>query len=289
MKSNEELADTDDTTLLVAEEESRNGAMTLMPNYSLRPAQVYREAFLMSILSTRHHLELLTLRNLERALPDVPSWVPNLFCPHREFSSDFSATGTGAFAEATLLPNDDVLKISAGKVVDTIATVSIPVPDAKLGSVLKALNTVIGREGDNKPIADDILRLISCDMVQDYMGPEAEQQGFPPLSRLKEKFAEVCEQTDNDGGMNHARFIPPAHVCGKRFIKTHGGYMGLALVAASPGDQVSIFLGCEALILLRPVPENPAFQKVVGTANVQGLMHGERLLGQAKAPWGWGG
>jgi hypothetical protein len=61
-------------------------------------------------------------------------------------------------------------------------------------------------------------------------------------------------------------------------FKTKEGHFGLAPSPARPGDVVTILLGCESAMILRPYG-NEQF-KVVGEGYCQGFMWGEALLGQ---------
>ena len=63
----------------------------------------------------------------------------------------------------------------------------------------------------------------------------------------------------------------------RSFIETREGYIGLAPQIAQPGDQVCVFLGCNAPMLLRSAP-NLRYQ-VVGACYIYGLMNGEAFLG----------
>jgi hypothetical protein len=63
----------------------------------------------------------------------------------------------------------------------------------------------------------------------------------------------------------------------KTFIKCEEGYIGIAPPATLPGDQVCVLLGCNALMVLRPIGSGNYL--VVGECFVHGLSEGEALLG----------
>lgn len=64
---------------------------------------------------------------------------------------------------------------------------------------------------------------------------------------------------------------------GRSFYKTENEICGLASMAAEQGDLVTILLGCDYPMVLRPTGEGT--YKVVGDAYCDGFMQGEALLG----------
>lgn len=69
----------------------------------------------------------------------------------------------------------------------------------------------------------------------------------------------------------------------RAFLITREGHIGFAPQAARPGDEVCIILGCQSPLLLRPI-HNGNYE-VVGECYLQGVMHGEAILGPLPAPW----
>ena len=67
-------------------------------------------------------------------------------------------------------------------------------------------------------------------------------------------------------------------LCGRCFISTTEGYIGLAPAAAEPGDVVCVLLGMHVPVVLREMPTLGKWQ-VVGACCVPGLMWGEAITG----------
>lgn len=63
----------------------------------------------------------------------------------------------------------------------------------------------------------------------------------------------------------------------KSFIKTSGGYIGLARRHIQPGDLICVLLGCQTPMLLRPTSDSR--YQVLGSCYVHGLMDREAFLG----------
>jgi hypothetical protein len=64
---------------------------------------------------------------------------------------------------------------------------------------------------------------------------------------------------------------------GRRFFKTHEGYIGLCPESARPGDQITVIIGIPSPLLLRLVPTAGGRMKyqLVGECFVHGMMWAE--------------
>ena len=74
---------------------------------------------------------------------------------------------------------------------------------------------------------------------------------------------------------------------GRRFFKTHEGYIGLCPESARPGDQITVIIGIPSPLLLRLVPTAGGRMKyqLVGECFVHGMMWAEVFLGQLPSCW----
>ncbi|KAH8598663.1 heterokaryon incompatibility protein-domain-containing protein [Bisporella sp. PMI_857] len=70
---------------------------------------------------------------------------------------------------------------------------------------------------------------------------------------------------------------------GRAWVTSSEGYFGLAPLAACTADIISVFLGCETPILIRPQPNN-TFQ-VLGECLIFGLNDSNAFLGPLPSPW----
>jgi hypothetical protein len=64
---------------------------------------------------------------------------------------------------------------------------------------------------------------------------------------------------------------------GRAFYMTNDGIPGLAPLTAKEGDIITVILGCDSPIILRPTQDGS--YKFIGEAYCDGFMHGEALLG----------
>ena len=62
-------------------------------------------------------------------------------------------------------------------------------------------------------------------------------------------------------------------------LSTDKGYIELTQSIARAGDLVSIILGCNCPMILRPIPNQQDHYHVIGPCSIEGLMMGEGLLG----------
>ena len=64
---------------------------------------------------------------------------------------------------------------------------------------------------------------------------------------------------------------------------TDDGYIGLAPIAAKPGDKVCVLLGCRTPLILRPCGDE--YHKVVGECYIDDFMDGAACLGPLPSKW----
>jgi hypothetical protein len=64
---------------------------------------------------------------------------------------------------------------------------------------------------------------------------------------------------------------------GMRAIRLEGGYLGLAHEDVEENDEVVVFLGTKAPLVVRRMASNAACHKIVGPAYVSGVMEGQAM------------
>jgi hypothetical protein len=64
---------------------------------------------------------------------------------------------------------------------------------------------------------------------------------------------------------------------GMRAIRLEGGYIGVAHEDVEEKDEVVVFLGTKAPLVVRRVPSNTTCYKIVGPAYVSGVMEGQAM------------
>lgn len=93
---------------------------------------------------------------------------------------------------------------------------------------------------------------------------------------------------ENDRGQNTADRAVTAHgielmdilfqsAWGMRAISVEGGYFGCAREDAEESDEVVIFLGTKAPLVVRRTVSDAACYKIVGPAHVSGIMDGQAM------------
>lgn len=103
------------------------------------------------------------------------------------------------------------------------------------------------------------------------------QDAFDELSRI------LDQSGDKSTALNVKKYLRVRELRSRKLFTTSDGYMGLAPLAARPGDQVSVLLGCPAPIVLRPTDDG-CFG-VVGYCYIYGYGDGEALFGPLPAGW----
>jgi hypothetical protein len=76
-----------------------------------------------------------------------------------------------------------------------------------------------------------------------------------------------------------------SRLVGSRLAKTQQGSACICNQTAHPGDIITVLLGHEYPMLLRPISETPRKYRVLGRCYMHGIMDAEALLGSLPMPW----
>ncbi|KAL8365197.1 hypothetical protein RB595_004145 [Gaeumannomyces hyphopodioides] len=312
-------------------------AAKIRPQYSKAVADVMRET---ALTHMRHCLRLELLKRCRqdgRAVGGLPSWVPDLTCGNTAFNmsrcSDFAAGHSRAHfwhrppsappdaTAAAAAPTEgsrDVLEV-LGVRCAVVASVSAPlVPDAAdPAEVIRSWQPADWRTAICPPTgtplglahAATLRRGIFCERYPDFKCTDLRrwvQANSGAVGLMPEKAG------GGGGGGGTTRAPPPdsaAHgraikLCmGKTYVRTREGHIGLAPADARPGDVVTVLLGCDSPVLLRPTkilatPETDTgsgsssreqrqhcYYTVMGECFIHGLQDAAALLGPLPEPW----
>ncbi|KAL8866794.1 MAG: hypothetical protein Q9174_006080, partial [Haloplaca sp. 1 TL-2023] len=103
----------------------------------------------------------------------------------------------------------------------------------------------------------------------------------PSIRQLSEHLTQVIAKGELDD--EAARKFKDCFFVNERLFSTREGYLGVSAEGLREGDQISVILGCDFPMILRP--RNSDQFEVVGPCFVHGLMLGEALKPPLKPPW----
>lgn len=265
----------------------------IKPDYTKTVSQVYRDVVL-SILDHTDKIAILGYCEMqEQPLESsdslqIPSWVPDWTVP--TFTQRMETGHTSGNSNAETSHDNDVLRVMGTHVAiighvekivcDTMTGLILAIQDfgQKLFPDVKSASYV---SGGSK--LDAYCRSL-CDnyFVGQYLPAQAL---MPVFQESREWLSSILSplETDIEPDSNVATGYGPYlrwvwHFCnGRSLFTTEEGHIGLAPIAAKPGDRICVLLGSDAPFLLRPTG-NEQYQ-LVGPCYTHGIMSGEALLG----------
>ncbi|KAI6091906.1 HET-domain-containing protein [Hypoxylon rubiginosum] len=115
----------------------------------------------------------------------------------------------------------------------------------------------------------------------DYDPPLVRFTSLNEAKHILELLLSDYQYNDDDFGVgsvgSNFLAVVASAISGLQLFQTTGGHLGIASESARLGDEICCVLGCEELLLLRPL-ENGTF-KLVGPCRVPELSNGESFLG----------
>jgi hypothetical protein len=288
----------------------------IVPNYSGSVAETYRTAFLAN-LTTANRWELFGA-DLGHRVTSAPSWVPDFasspshgFHLPRQLSAGISRIH---FSNTLASPTHLVvtgLKCATMSTVGQAVLISDPL-DMALQSVRSweppNLHTGMYRTGGT------LLDAYAITLLQNSLRERfSEQKDWPTLDewkthgtgRLWDRYLAKAPTSKERFDLNNRfDFMALTRCKGRVFMSTEEGYIGLGPLGARAGrcsysstcihaiksvsdlyegDIISIFLGCDMPLVLRPQADGTFV--LVGNAFVYGLHDAAALLGSLPTPW----
>ena len=269
----------------------QRGRRGLKPNYFKSVSEAYQD-IVMYFLETHKHLWMLSFCELGKTVEDKPTWVPDWSSPNVcnllwQNRSSLASKAHGKYV------GDGILRVTgvcAGTVVRAEDTLSSGYHSyRKIAETVKKIASSISMSDDyvgGGTMVDAVCRTICCNRFSDRQLPA--NLGLPDYSQSKAFFLDLLNVKD-DESLGPFTDYPlwlngvSETLLGRSFLVTQNGYIGLAPRSIKPGDQVSLLLGCDSPLALRP--DKTGRHSVVGQCYIHGLMEGEALLGPLPKMW----
>lgn len=262
------------------------------PDYRKSVGMVYRDMFVALVKQTQR-LEILTYSIQEpQRRSDMPSWSPDWsYFPRFPLGHCIvydMAPVTGGYTRVEA----DFSKVSEGilEVSGVLSGTVHHINGAPPHDIAEALAAIRQWAPDfaKYPTGEDAEDAYAWTLVQ---GRVNERYAYFPVSpgyviSLQEQKEAIYREVRDEGrlpddGERLQEVLYKIH--DRAFFTTNDGYFGLAPAATQQGDRIVTILGCDELIVLRPLPSN--FYQVVGPCYLHGYWDGESLLGRMPASW----
>ncbi|TGO40538.1 hypothetical protein BHYA_0035g00120 [Botrytis hyacinthi] len=252
-------------------------------DYSIPVAEVYKSAVLSHINVTKR-LHLLQHCQLIQRFGDGPSWVPNWSF---EDKSIMIGVVLGRYAAGSSYSVTEYEAPTTLEVTGICCTRVTSVKKKSSGNSRETFQAIRKWEPVDLNFRDYIAggSLIDAFLQTIYQGRTKERYPglrIPHSWELRRSYLEAVDKDnkDQDAILNYVYGLNSGAMA---FITTEEGYMGIGPLGVEKGDYVSILLGTELPIVLRPTPSGDFL--VVGSYFIHGLMDGEALLGPIPSPW----
>ncbi|CAN9321671.1 unnamed protein product [Alternaria alternata] len=273
-------------------------ALHIAPDYSLTPAQVFKDMTLRYI-SHFQSLELLRSCDLETCPPGFNSFVPDYARPKSE--SHLFAAHAHAGSRQSYVDTEDAGIVLRGVKMDGVSKVS------------PARKAIAARTYDGNNVADIIATYRAWEppglmeslyplggtlldafvlLLSNGFCKESYYDGHLPTFAESRHAFTACVWSGRDAGLrtepSHRAYVDEltSDRRGEVFFTTEKGYLGVSPASIKTGDIVAILAGASVPIVLRPQHNtgNRRYQ-VVGPCYIQGVMFGEGLLGALPPGW----
>ncbi|UPK92568.1 hypothetical protein LCI18_003503 [Fusarium solani-melongenae] len=124
-----------------------------------------------------------------------------------------------------------------------------------------------------------------CDTIccGDFNTPELDSD-FPVLETTMLYIKALVENVNNESNKTPTalEYHILRHCHGRSIFWTEHGHLGLCPAGSQPGDIISVLLGCDAPLALRP--HEAGGYEIIGQCYVSGFMDGEAILGELPHP-----
>ncbi|CAO2653288.1 Nn.00g026990.m01.CDS01 [Neocucurbitaria sp. VM-36] len=252
-------------------------AKRIRPNYSKAVSAVYQEAFLADNETTQR-IELLRYCSSDSRSIGLPSWVPDWSAPvFTKFPKGQNASGYSA-AHARQL-HDDRMEVS-GVLCAFVGHVSELVP-TDISQIEGFIITLL-MESNNNNAQDNLEVYGDIFTLGRHRHRYPETLSFPSLHEARETLSSYSSRKLGHFLDAYQR-LNIGLTCGRTFLQTVEGHIGLGPPGARSGDQVCVILGCGSVLLLRPSSDGCFL--VVGDCYIPDFNDAKALLGPLPEPW----
>ncbi|KIM95703.1 hypothetical protein OIDMADRAFT_171163 [Oidiodendron maius Zn] len=261
-------------------------------DYSLSPADVFKQSFLAD-LKQIGRLDFLQYVSLERVTANLPTWVPDWAFPPKFAKRRYYSSFCSGFSAAHAQNHSSRLLDVVGIKIATVETTSPLLTDDldQVSHVIRqfdppALEGINYINGDSS--LDCFVRTLTMGLIKDLYPLSDAFGSLEHWKKILKKLATNDTDFQSDGSTSRLRYIL-AEIQGRMMVTPQEGYFGLASDGVQRGDEICVVLGCHMPIVLRPLlpMANPTGNEyeVIGVCYVDGVSHGESLLGPIPTPW----
>lgn len=260
----------------------------MIPDYTLPVETIYKD-LAAQFISRYQSLDILRSagsRKRQGAMAGLPTWVPDWSTDREDSSiSGFHSAG-GYLLPQTKHIGSHSLEVT-GVVVSYIAILYHDDKDAvspeqvrrqirdQMPTCQRSLDVHGGREG----LVEAYCRVRCCDYFDDRVFPTRNLPTFREATRLYHEFLDG--KHDDAVYISHAMKALVDISCYYRrsICVTEQGRLGHVPQWSQVGDVLCVLLGCHSAMVLRPAAGQSGCHELVGEAYLDGVMHGEALLG----------
>lgn len=294
--------------------------LTIEPDYSKPPTQVFME-FTMHYIRGRKHLKLLSTveSREENWISGLPSWIADWSRPR--LTTPFTRTKFSGLSKASVtLKGDGCLEV-VGKTIGTIDMVEpfqLPDPESQASmfprvcTELRRLCHVLDWSDlliQDGPNLDRLCSVLCPTSVLEIISSSKSDYRYLSFQDVRTSLREALRYNGNEEtlvlGTGMRIFINSVllNCYGRSLIHCHNGTIGLAPRYAREGDRVTVWLGCDTAMVLRHDKSKNRY-RLIGEAIYDGAMDGSAFLGplpdgyqlvlteveeynQEYSAWGW--
>ncbi|KAI1648461.1 HET-domain-containing protein [Daldinia loculata] len=257
-------------------------ALIPSPDYT----QPYDKLYTTVIINwIKYYDSLNILRQCQLQGDTCPSWVPDWSKSDARFNALKSRLYYSPFTAWYEFPQPVVLRAMGVYKCAVSKYHQSPQMSRYNNTMLEQIRTWLFKvDSEEQHTTEDYTRLLLCDrFANDFDPPDSDYPDFEEAKQCVEFIMSNCDingvnNKDFVRSLGVNKFVNSAYYMGGyQCIQCTGGYIGISLAPAQPGDEVYTLLGCSDPLLLRPQGNNK-FQ-VIGKCLVLGLTYDEALLG----------
>ena len=278
---------------LASEEETWN----LNPDYSKPTEAVYQDL----VLHCTSNIQSLTILSNCELLDDaggmrLPTWVPDWTVPRLTETIPDSASCRKS--KPRVRYQDGTVLVATGVYVAVVERVESILQPASSddhfvdGKVEDAIRALIVPKIESLSLSErdatlvSLCRTLCCNLFADsYSPPDSFYASFEACRKYIYRMIDTTQGTALEASRERDVYIAQVRfsIRGRPLLTTDDGHIGLAPIAAKPGDKVCVLLGCQTPLILRPCGDG--YYKVVGECYIDGFMDGVACLGPLPSNW----
>jgi hypothetical protein len=273
-------------------------ALQIEPDYAASVAHVFKD-MVCRYIQRFENLDLFRLCDLPSLQEGFKSFVPHFGVPKSD-SRIFSVFAHAGSRQSFTSAEDDNI-ILKGRIVATVQTVSdfrkpILRHTGDENNAMDIIETYRRWEPDNLmtsttyPSGGTLLDAFVLLLSNGFCKETYRLGHLPTLQQSRESFLAAiysCGDAELSRSAEHKAYNDElmSDRRSELFFQTMEGYIGVSPTRFEIGDRIAVLPGLSVAIALRPVVNSLDTFQIVGPCYLQGVMHGEGVLGPL--PEGW--